>query len=82
MKTDNSGIPASRANAVTDFPLVLHRVISFAISRRFESRLPTVTSGPPSFGHLGHDEKDVAHQTLTHLSPGRPEFRRSLSASL
>ncbi|MHB1048402.1 MAG: hypothetical protein ACYC4P_20605, partial [Thermoanaerobaculia bacterium] len=42
-----------------------HRATSFAISRRFASRLPTVTSGPPSFRRLGHREKDGVHRTLT-----------------
>ncbi len=61
----DSGIPASRANAAADFPLALHRVISFAISRRFASRLPTVTSGPPSFWHQDDREKDGVRRTHT-----------------
>ncbi len=64
-RSRDSGIPASRANTAADFPLAFHRVISFAISRRFASRLPTVTSGPLSFLRLGHGGKDGVRRTFT-----------------
>ena len=68
----DSRIPASRANAAADFPLAFHRVISFAISRRFASRLPTVTSGPPSFWHQDDREKDGVRRTFTPISQIAP----------